>query len=73
MLFREARIEDIPALSGIRLLVTENVLSDPRKVRPEICAHYLSVSDKGWLCEVDGEVVGFSIASLGMPPSGLCS
>lgn len=44
--------------------VTENVLSDPRKVTPEICADYLSVSGKGWLCEVDGEVVGFSIASL---------
>ena len=64
MLFREARIEDIPAISGIRLLVTENVLSDPRKVTPEICADYLSASGKGWLCEVEGEVVGFSIASL---------
>ena len=64
LIFREAQIEDIPALSEIRLSVTENVLSDPRKVTPEICADYLSVSGKGWLCEVDGEVVGFSVASL---------
>ena len=25
---------------------------------------YLTVSGKGWLCEVDGKVVGFSVASL---------
>ncbi len=64
VIFREAKIEDIPALSEIRLSVTENVLSDPRKVTPEICADYLSVSGKGWLCEIDQEVVGFSVASL---------
>lgn len=27
-------------------------------------ADYLGVSGKGWLCEADGEVVGFSVASL---------
>jgi len=64
MVFREATIKDIPAIAEIRLSVTENVLSDPRKLTPEICADYLSVSGKGWLCKVDGEVVGFSIASL---------
>ena len=64
MIFREAQVEDIPALSEIRLSVTENVLSDPRKVTPEMYASYLSVSGKGWLCEVDGEAVGFSVASL---------
>lgn len=64
MVFREATIEDIPALSEVRLSVTENVLSDPRKVTPEMYAAHLSVSGKGWLCEVDGEVVGFSVASL---------
>lgn len=64
MIFREATLEDIPVLSEIRLSVTENVLSDPSKVTPEIVAAYLSVSGKGWLCEVDEEVVGFSIASL---------
>jgi GNAT superfamily N-acetyltransferase len=65
VVFREATIEDIPALSEIRLSVTENVLSDPRKVTPEMYAAYLSVSGKGWLCEVEGEVAGFSVASLG--------
>lgn len=65
MVFREATIEDIPALSEVRLSVTENVLSDPGKVTHEMYADYLSASGKGWLCEVDGEVVGFSVASLG--------
>jgi GNAT superfamily N-acetyltransferase len=27
-------------------------------------ADYLSVSGKGWLCEVEGEAVGFCVASL---------
>ena len=64
MVFREANLEDIPALSEIRLSVTENVLSDPRKVTPEIIASYLTTIGKGWVCEIDGEVVGFSVASL---------
>lgn len=64
MVFREATIEDISALSAIRLSVTENVLSDPRKVTPEMYADYLSASGKGWLCEIDGEAVGFCIAAL---------
>lgn len=64
MVFREAGIEDIPALSEVRMSVRENILSDPRKVTPEMYAGYLSVSGKGWLCEVDGEVVGFSVACL---------
>ncbi len=63
MVFREATIEDIPALSEIRLSVRENILSDPRKVTHEMYVAYLSESGKGWLCEVDGKVVGFSVAS----------
>lgn len=64
MIFREAKAEDIPALSAIRLSVKENVLSDPRKVTPEMFADYLGVSGKGWVCEVDGRPAGFSVASL---------
>ena len=55
---------DIRALSEIRLSVTENVLSDPGKVTHEMYVDYLSRSGKGWLCEIDGEVAGFSVASL---------
>jgi ribosomal protein S18 acetylase RimI-like enzyme len=64
VVIREANAEDIPALSAVRLSVTENVLSDPRKVTPEMYAAYLGELGKGWLCESGGEVVGFSVASL---------
>jgi len=63
MNFREAQVEDIPALSGVRQSVIENALSDPRKVTREMYAAYLGESGKGWVCEIDGEVVGFSVAS----------
>jgi len=64
MNFREAKIEDIPALFDVRLSVKENILSDVSKVTREMCVAYLTESGKGWLCEIDGEVVGFSVASL---------
>lgn len=64
MIFREATMEDISALSEVRLSVRENVLSDPNRITPEMYRKYLCETGKGWLCEVDGEVVGFSVASL---------
>ena len=65
MNFREARLEDIAALSAVRQSVKENALSDPRKVTREMYEAYLGESGKGWVCEIDGEVVGFSVASAG--------
>lgn len=64
MIFREARLEDIPALSEVRLSVKENVLSNPQRITRGMYETYLSEVGKGWLCEADGEVVGFSVASL---------
>ena len=65
MNFRVAKVEDIPVLTEVRHAVRENVLSDPRKVTREMFAAYLTDSGKGWLCEIDGEVVGFSVAAAG--------
>lgn len=64
MNFREATVEDIPALFEVRQAVRENVLSDPRKVTREMCVAYLSELGKGWVCEIEGEVVGFCVASV---------
>ena len=64
IIFREATVEDIPAMSEVRFSVRENVLSDPRKVTREMFASYLTEAGKGWLCEEGGEVVGFSVAVL---------
>ncbi|HKP73432.1 MAG TPA: hypothetical protein VJT82_10875, partial [Pyrinomonadaceae bacterium] len=61
MIFREAKLEDIPALSEVRLSVKENALSEPGRITPEMYRDYLTGSGKGWLCEVDGEVAGFSV------------
>jgi GNAT superfamily N-acetyltransferase len=63
MIFREAKLEDIPALSELRLTVRENALSDPSRITPEMYRAYLTEFGKGWLCEVNDTVVGFSVAS----------
>jgi GNAT superfamily N-acetyltransferase len=63
MIFREASLKDIPAMSELRLSVKENVLSDPSRITDEMYREYLTEIGKGWLCEVKDEVVGFSVAS----------
>ena len=64
MIFREAVSDDIPALSEVRLSVRENMLSDPNRITREMYETHLCEIGKGWLCEVDGRVAGFSVASL---------
>src|SRR3954470_24786972 len=64
MLYREAIISDIPAIQVVRHSVKENVLSDPALVTDKDCEDYLFSRGKGWVCEVDGIIVGFSIADL---------
>lgn len=64
MIFREANLEDIPALSEVRLSVKENALSNPNRITREMYEQHLSEIGKGWLCELDGEVIGFAVASL---------
>jgi GNAT superfamily N-acetyltransferase len=63
MMFREATPEDIPALSEVRLSVRENALSHPHRITREMYARHLGEIGRGWLCEIEGQVVGFSIAS----------
>lgn len=64
MIFREANVDDIPALSKVRLSVKENVLSNPYRITHETYNEYLSDIGKGWVCELQGQVLGFSVASL---------
>lgn len=64
MKLREALLSDIPVIHDIRFSVQENVLVDPSSVTPEMCAEYITEIGKGWVCEVDGDVVGFSIACI---------
>lgn len=64
MIFREARISDIPQIQIVRHSVKENILSDPSLVTDRDCEEFITVRGKGWVCEVDGKVVGLSIADL---------
>ena len=64
MHFREAKIEDIPQMQIVRNAVNENQLSDPALVKDADYDEYLLVSGKGWVCEVENNLVGFAIADL---------
>lgn len=64
MIFREAAIADIPQLSKIRLAVKENILSNPDLVPYEDYIEFMTQRGKGWVCEIDTEIIGFSIVDL---------
>lgn len=64
MIFRTATIADIPQIQIVRHTVKENMLSDPALVTDQDCASYLTERGKGWVCEIDGRIVGFAIADL---------
>ena len=64
MIFREAKVTDIPQIQVVRNSVKENALSDPGLVTDKDYENYLLHRGKGWICEIDGRVVGFAIADL---------
>ncbi|MBD2715693.1 GNAT family N-acetyltransferase [Microvirga sp. STR05] len=64
MLFREATLLDIPQLTQVRLSVQENRLSNPALVTLQDYVEYLTQRGKGWVCEIEGRIVGFAIADL---------
>lgn len=64
MIFREARVEDIKQIQVVRNSVKENTLSNPNLVTDEDCEEFMIVRGKGWVCEIDNKIVGFSIADL---------
>jgi len=61
--FREAAFDDIPRMTRIRLVVTENVLRDPSRITPQMYADFLEKDGRGWVALVDGEIVAFSYAN----------
>lgn len=64
MTIREAKKEDIEQIQIVRNSVKENMLSDPKLVTDEDCAEYMFQRGKGWVCEIDNQIVGFSIVDL---------
>ncbi|MGC4039907.1 MAG: GNAT family N-acetyltransferase [Flavobacterium sp.] len=64
MILREAKIADIGQIQIVRNSVTENTLSDPNLVTDDDCADFITQRGKGWVCEIDGRIIGFAIADL---------
>jgi GNAT superfamily N-acetyltransferase len=64
MIIREAKTDDIKQIQVVRNAVKENTLSDPLLVSDADCVEFITVRGKGWVCEIDGSVVGFSIVDM---------
>jgi len=64
MIIREAQISDIKQIQKVRNSVTENMLSNPDLVTDKDCEEFILIRGKGWVCDIDGQIVGFSIADL---------
>lgn len=60
--FRRTLRADIPAMSRIRLSVTENTLSDPARITPQMYEDFLERLGRGWVAEQDGDIVAFCYA-----------
>ncbi|MFT3981423.1 MAG: GNAT family N-acetyltransferase [Ferruginibacter sp.] len=64
MIIRTAQSSDIPQIQVVRNSVKENMLSDPALVSDADCETFINERGKGWVCELDNTVVGFSIADM---------
>lgn len=64
MIIREAAIEDIKQIQIVRNSVRENILSDPNLVTDKDCEEFITIRGKGWVCEIDKQIVGFAIVDL---------
>lgn len=64
MIYREAKIEDIKQIQIVRNAVKENTLSDPALVSDSDCETFMFHRGKGWVCEIENQIVGFAIADL---------
>ncbi len=63
-MIREAKIEDIKQIQRVRNSVTENILSNPNLVTDKDCEEFITIRGKGWVYEIDNQIVGFAIADL---------
>jgi GNAT superfamily N-acetyltransferase len=59
---RRATVADIPAMSRIRLAVTENALSNPARITEAMYRDYLDALGRGWVAEERGAIIGFAYA-----------
>ena len=64
MTFREANVADIKQIQIVRNSVTENTLSNPELVTDDDCLEFITERGRGWICEINNEIIGFSIVDL---------
>jgi GNAT superfamily N-acetyltransferase len=68
MFFREAKSQDIEKMHAVQMAVEEDKaapLPGPQDYRQ------LLAKGKGWVCEVDGDILGFALADL--PEARVCA
>ena len=61
MNFRQAIPEDIPQIQIVRNSVKENQLSNPNLIPDNLVEEFITKRGKGFVCEIDDIIVGFSI------------
>ena len=64
MIFRQAQIEDIKQIQIVRNSVKENTLSNPLLVSEKDYQEFLTERGKGWVCEIENQIIGFAIVDL---------
>jgi GNAT superfamily N-acetyltransferase len=64
MIFRIAHNADIAQIQIVRNSVKENTLSNPALVPDKDVEDYINNRGKGWVCEINNTIVGFSIISV---------
>lgn len=64
MTFREAKPEDLIQILNVRNSVNENRLTNPDSVTLEDCLEYITTRGKGWVCEINNDIIGFSIVDM---------
>jgi len=64
MIFRESKTGDIPQIQLVRNSVKENILSNPALVPDSDVEDYINRRGRGWVCEINDQIVGFAIADL---------
>ena len=64
MIFRQAQIEDIKQIQIVRKSVKENTLSNPLLVTEKDYQEFLTERGKGWVCEIENQIIGFAIVDL---------
>ena len=64
MIFREAKSKDIPQIQIVRNSVKENMLTNPGLVTDSDVEDYIHRRGRGWVCEINDQIVGFAIVDL---------